>query len=111
MHPGSTTPRDKVERHSLTDGGLEGIYKRYQDLANVGGGSAKDAGADNTATNAINGTANGPIGITGAIINDIAQKNFKIKQPIQITQFTDAGLNYIDTKGINTTKYAPSGRL
>jgi hypothetical protein len=115
MHPGSTSPRPDpkapIDRHSLTDGGLEGIYNRYQDLANVGGGSAKDVGLDNTATNAINGTANGPIGITGAVINDIAQKNFKIKQPIKITQFTNAGLNYIDTKGINTTKYAPSGRL
>lgn len=109
MHPGSTSPRPDpkapIDRHSLTDGGLEGIYNRYQDLANVGGGSAKDAGLDNTATNAINGT---PIGATG---NDFAQTNFKIKQPINITQFTDAGLNYIDTKGLKTTKYAPSGRL
>jgi hypothetical protein len=111
MHPVSTTPTGKVERHSLTNGGLEGIYKEYKDLANVGGGNAKDVGTDKAATNAINGTANSPIGITGAVINDIAQKNFKIKQPIKITQFTDAGLNYIDTKGINTTKYAPSGRL
>ena len=59
-----------------------------------------------------------PAGATDAINasdhfvgNDAVQKNFKIKQPIKVTQFTGAGLNYIDSKGINTTKYAPSGRL
>lgn len=108
MHPGSTSPRPDpkapIDRHSLTDGGLEGIYNRYQDLANVGGGSAKDAGLDKTATDAINGSDH-------FVGNDVIQKNFKIKQPLKITQFTEQGLNYIDTKSINTTKYAPSGRL
>lgn len=43
--------------------------------------------------------------------NDVVQKDFKIKQPLKITQFTDKGLNYADTIKVNTTKYAPSGRL
>jgi hypothetical protein len=112
MHPGSTTPKDKVERHSLTNGGLEGIYKEYKNLANVGGGNAKDVGTDKAATNAINGT---PIGVAG---NDFAQTNFKIKQGLQQTQFTgdltgnSGGLGYAKV-GLShsNTKYAPNGRL
>jgi hypothetical protein len=107
MHPGSTTPNGKVERHSLTDGGLEGIYSRYQDLANVGGGSAKDVGTDRASTDAING---GPA--SQAATRDWAQKDFKIKQPVRVTQFTDGGLNYsTNTLKLDNTKYAPGGRL
>ena len=104
MHPGSTTPKDKVERHSLTDGGLKGIYERYQSLANVGGGSAKDVGTGRAATDAING---GPA--SQASTRDWAQKDFKIKQGLQETQFTTSGLNYAtNTLKLDTTRYGPS---
>jgi len=100
MHPGSTSPRPDpkapIDRHSLTDGGLEGIYNRYQDLANVGGGSAKDVGTDGAQTNVV----------------DIPQKfskQFQVNNPIG---FTDFAKNYsTDVLRLNTTKYAPSGRL
>jgi hypothetical protein len=104
MHPGSTTPKDKVERHSLTDGGLEGIYKNATNIANVGGGSAKDVGTNRS--DVING---GPA--SQAATRDWAQKNFKIKQGLQQTQFTQGGLGYsTNTLGLDTTKYAPGGR-
>ena len=115
MHPGSTTPRDKVERHSLTYGGLAGLYNASTELAVARGDhgrnfNAKNAGTEpSAAVDSINGTA--PNSSGQYVGNDIVQKNFKIKQPIKVTQFTGAGLNYIDTKGINTTQYAPSGRL
>lgn len=113
MHPGSTTDPTKVERHSLTDGGLKGIYERYQSLANVGGGSAKDVGTDRASTDAING---GPA--SQAATRDWAQKDFKIKQGLQQTQFTgdltgnSGGLGYAKV-GLShsNTKYAPGGRL
>ena len=100
MHPGSTNsrpdPKAPIERHSLTDGGLEGIYNRYQDLANVGGGSAKDVGTDRAQTNVV----------------DIPQKfsnQFRVKNP---AGFTGAAENYsTDVLKLNTAKYAPSGRL
>ena len=100
MHPGSTSPRPDpkapIDRHSLTDGGLEGIYNRYQDLANVGGGSAKDVGTDRAQTNVV----------------DITQKfsnQFRVKNP---AGFTGVAENYsTDVLRLNTTKYAPSGRL
>ena len=101
MHPGSTSDPTKVERHSLTDGGLLGIYTTYQDLANVGGGSAKDVGTDRAVTDAING---GPA--SQAATRDWAQKDFKIKQPVKITQFTEGGLNYAtNTLKLDTTRY------
>ena len=89
---------------------LEQRYKATSELAIAPGDhsrtfNAKDAGTEPAAaTDAINGSDH-------FVGNDAIQKNFKIKQPPKITQFTGAGLNYIDTKGINTTKYAPSGRL
>jgi hypothetical protein len=89
---------NKTARPSLTDGGLEGLYKAAPSIANVGGGSAKDAGTSKTQVNAING---GPAGTTG----DVAQKGFVIKQAVQVTQFTDKGLNYGNTLGVDTTKY------
>jgi len=119
MHPGSTSPRPDptapIDRHSLTDGGLEGIYNASTELAVARGDhgrnfNAKNAGTEpSAAVDSINGTA--PNSSGQYVGNDIVQKNFKIKQPIKITQFTDAGLNYIDTKGINTTQDAPRGRL
>ena len=110
MHPGSSSPRPDpkapIDRHSLSDGGLQGIYDRYQDLANVGGGSAKDVGTDKASTDAING---GPA--TQASIRDWAQKDFKIKQPLLQTQFTDNGLNYAtNTLKLNTTPYGSTFR-
>lgn len=107
MHPGSITPKDKVERHSLTDGGLIGIYNEYNNLANVGGGSAKDVGTDRASSDAINGSP-----ASQAATRDWAQKDFKIKQGMLQTQFTDNGLNYAtNTLKIDTRPYAPSGRL
>lgn len=115
MHPGSTNsrpdPTAPIDRHSLTDGGLQGIYERYQDLANVGGGNAKDVGTDRAVTDAING---GPP--TQAGVRDWAQKDFRIKQGVLQTQFTgdskSGGLGYA-VVGLrhDNTKYAPNGRL
>jgi hypothetical protein len=67
--------------------------------------NAKEVGREPAAaTDSINGS--GPF-----IGNDAVQKDFKIKQPLQQTQFTDKGLGYSDTLKVNTTKYAPGGRL
>jgi hypothetical protein len=82
----------------MTNGGLEGLYNSAKSIADVGGGSAKDAGTAATQVNAING---GPPGTSG----DMAQKDFVVKQPMQVTQFTDKGLNYATTLGVDTTKY------
>jgi hypothetical protein len=115
MHPNSTTPTGKVERHSLNYGGLAGLYNASTELAVARGDhgrnfNAKNAGTEpSAAVDSINGTA--PNSSGQYVGNDIIQKNFKIKQPLKVTQFTGAGLNYIDTQGINTTQYAPSGRL
>ena len=89
---------NKTPRPSLTDGGLEGLYNSAPSIANVGGGSAKDAGTSKTQVNAING---GPTGTSG----DAAQKGFVIKPSLQVTQFTDKGLDYAKTLGVDTTKY------
>lgn len=107
MHPGSISPRPDpkapIDRHSLTDGGLKGIYNRYQDLANVGGGSAKDAGK--LATNLIDNTAVGQG-------REWAQKQFGLKASTGVTSFTQNGLQYsTNVLKVNTSKYAPSGRL
>ena len=99
MHPGSTTPTGKVERHSLTDGGLLGIYETYQDLANVGGGSAKDVGTNKAATDVINNTAVGQG-------REWAQKQFTLFAAKGITTFTENGLQYAsNTLKLDTTKY------
>ena len=74
--------------------------------------NAKDAGTEPAAaTDAINGSDH-------FVGNDAIQKNFKIKQPIKITQFTgdltgnSGGLGYakVGLKHGNVP-YAPSGRL
>ena len=105
----------KAKRHSLTYGGLKGLYEASAELAVARGDhdrnfNAKNAGTEPlAAVDSINGTA--PNSGGQYVGNDIVQKNFKIKQPLKVTQFTGAGLNYIDTQGIDTTQYAPSGRL
>ena len=67
--------------------------------------NAKEVGTEPAgAVDAINGSGT----FSG---NDIVQKDFKIKQPLLQTQFTDKGLQYSETLKVNTTKYAPSGRL
>ena len=89
---------------------LEQRYTATSELAMAPGDhsrtfNAKDAGTEPAAaTDAINGSDH-------FVGNDAVQKNFKIKQPIKVTQFTGAGLNYAATLKVNTTKYAPSGRL
>lgn len=80
-----------VERKSLTNGGLEGIYKAAPSIANVGGGSAKDAGTEKA-------DVKNP-GVQGI------QKGFTIRQPVQSTQFTDTSLNYAEKLGADTRKY------
>jgi|LakMenEpi03Aug12_release.lakeMendotaPanAssembly.Ray.scaffolds.fasta_scaffold875600_2 hypothetical protein len=100
MHPGSTNsrpdPKAPIDRHSLTDGGLAGIYERYQDLANVGGGSAKDVGTSRAATNVVD-------------IPNKFSKQFQAKNPVG---FTVAAEKYsTDVLKVPNTKYAPGGRL
>lgn len=69
--------------------------------------NAKEVGREpQGAVDAINGS---PIGASG---NDVAQRDFKIRQPTGVTQFTDAGLNYSSNElRVYPKKYAPSGRL
>jgi hypothetical protein len=119
MHPGSITSKDKVERHSMTDGGLLGIYKDTKDLAVAPGDSgldrkfnAKDIGTERTAVDAIDGSP------AGTSTRDWAQKGFKIKAGIMQTKFTGnltgnaGGLGYAKVGlGHDNTKYAPGGRL
>jgi hypothetical protein len=67
--------------------------------------NAKDVGTEpGGAVDAINGSVAGTQW-------DLVQKDFKIKQPLLQTQFTDKGLQYAEQLKVNTTKYAPSGRL
>ena len=104
-----------INRVSLTKS-LEQRYAETSELAVAPGDggtrtfNAKDVGKDVSAVDAIDGT---PIGQSP---RDWAQKDFKIKQPVKVTQFTgdstSGGLGYA-TVGLkhNNTKYAPSGRL
>lgn len=126
MHPGSTTstrtdPTAPIDRHSLTTGGgLLGIYNASTQLAVVRGDhdrnfNAKNAGTEPTAAvDAINGSVQNSSG--QYVGNDIVQKNFKIKQPLKVTQFTgnsnSGGLGYAKVGLKHDNKeYAPSGRL
>ena len=119
MHPSPITstrtdPTAPIDRHSLTaDGGLLGIYNASTELAvapSISGGTTRNFNAKNVGTepagamDAINGSVKGTQW-------DLAQKGFKIKQQILQTQFTNTGLKYADTLKVNTTQYAPSGRL
>jgi hypothetical protein len=76
----------------------------------IAGGVTRNFNAKNVGTepagamDAINGSAPGGQW-------DLVQKDFKIKQPLKMTQFTSAGLQYAETLKVSTTKYAPSGRL
>lgn len=91
-----------IQRTSLTTN-LETRYNQAKDLANVGGGSAKDAGT--VATNVIDNTAVGQG-------REWAQKQFAVKQGTGATSFTQNGLQYsTNVLKVNTSKYAPSGRL
>ena len=91
-----------IQRTSLSTD-LVARYNQAADLANVGGGSAKDAG--NIATNAIDNTAVGQG-------REWAQKQFALKQGTGVTSFTENGLQYsTNILKVNTSKYAPSGRL
>ena len=49
MHPGSTSPRPDpkapIDRHSLTDGGLLGIYNRATELAVARGDHSRNFNA------------------------------------------------------------------
>jgi len=94
---------------------LKERYEATSELAMAPGDHSRDFNAKNAGTepsaavDSINGTA--PNSGGQYVGNDIVQKNFKIKQPIKVTQFTGAGLNYAETLKVNTKKYAPSGRL
>jgi hypothetical protein len=67
--------------------------------------NAKEVGKEPAAaTDAINGSDH-------FVGNDVVQKNFKIKQPPLITQFTGKGLDYANTLRVSRTPYAASGRL
>ena len=91
-----------IQRTSLTTN-LETRYNQAKDLANVGGGSAKDAGT--VATNVIDNTAVGQG-------REWAQKQFTLRANKGITSFTENGLQYsTNVLKVNTSKYAPSGRL
>lgn len=123
MHPGSPTQTwsaaaDKtapIDRHSLSDGGLEKIYKDSKELAVAPGAStrasrtfnAKDAGTTpGGAIDALNGT---PPGVAG---NDIAVKGFTIKQSVGSSGFTKYAEQYsTNVLKLDTRKYAPGGRL
>jgi hypothetical protein len=63
-------------------------------------GKSKAAGApDFAATNAISGAP-------GGYPNDWAQPNFRVNQPIKVTQFTNNGLNYAkQTLKLDNTPY------
>lgn len=100
MHPGSTNsrpdPKAPIERHSLTDGGIAGIYAKSPSIANVGGGSAKDVGTDKAATNFV----------------DLTNKWSAQFKPGDAKGFTPAAEQFAtNVLRLNTTSYAPSGRL
>jgi hypothetical protein len=95
-----------IDRTSLTTN-LEARYNQAADLANVGGGSAKDAGSPAfRATDMIN---NGPAGLG----KEWAQKEFTTNAKKGITDFTENALQYsTNTLKVPSNKpYAPGGRL
>lgn len=91
--PQTTTP---IVRTSLTEP-LLARYNAVKDLADVGGGSAKDVG-----------TAKADV-VTPS--DQTIQAGFTEFQKLQVTEFTSNALNYAATLGLKTTPYAPSGRL
>ena len=92
-----------IQRTSLTTN-LEARYNQSADLANVGGGSAKDAGT--VATDFIN---NGAVGQG----REWAQKQFVINAQKGVTTFTENALQYsTGTLKVPSDKpYAPGGRI
>ena len=84
-----------IERKSLNVS-LEERYKQANDLANVGGGSAKDVGTSRAATNVVD-------------VPNKFSKQFQVKNPVG---FTTAAEKYsTDVLKVPNTKYAPGGRL
>jgi len=95
-----------IQRTSLTTN-LEARYNDSKDLANVGGGSAKDAGTPAfRATDMIN---NGPAGLG----KEWAQKEFTTNAQKGVTNFTENALEYsTNTLKVPVDKpYAPGGRI
>lgn len=95
-----------IERKSLTTN-LEARYNKTADLANVGGGSAKDAGTPTfKATDMINNGATGQE-------REWSQKQFTTNQQRGVTSFTNNALQYsTDTLKVPSDKpYAAGGRL
>lgn len=91
MSTSATTP---IARPSLTEP-LVDRYNKSVNLANVGGGSAKDVGTSRAQTNAVDGA-------------QLFSNQFQVKQP---AGFTAAAEKYsTDVLKVPTTKYAPSGR-
>ena len=88
-------PKETIQRTSLTTD-LESRYKQTADLANVGGGNAKDAGTSKAATNMVD------------VANEFSDQ-FKVKNP---AGFTTAADQYsTDVLKVNTKPYAPNGRI
>ena len=83
----STTP---IVRQSLNQSLLD-RYNSAPSIANVGGGSAKDAGTDKA-------------DVVNPTVQSI-QKGFVERQPLQVTEFTDASLAYANKLGVSTVKY------
>lgn len=85
-----------IDRTSLSTS-LADRYDNASDLANVGGGSAKNAGK-------------GPKGTDFISTGD---KDFQVKVAIATDDSSNALANYNKSafKNVQSTKYAPSGRL
>ena len=98
-------PKETIQRTSLTTN-LEARYAQSPDLANVGGGSAKDAGSPKfKATDFVD---NGAVGQG----RESVQKEFTVNAIKGTTNFTETGLQYsTDVLKVNTNSYAPGGRV
>ena len=87
-------PKETIQRTSLTTD-LESRYKQTADLANVGGGNAKDVGTYKAATNMVD------------VENEFSNQ-FKINDPVGFTGA--AGKYSTNVLKVNTNSYAPNGR-
>jgi hypothetical protein len=98
-------PKETIQRTSLSVN-LETRYNDSKDLANVGGGSAKDAGSPKfKATDFVDNTAVGQG-------KEWAQKEFTVNAVKGATDFTENGLQYsTNVLKVNTNSYAPGGRI
>jgi hypothetical protein len=79
-----------IVRTSLTEPLLT-RYNKTPSVANVGGGSAKDAG-----------TSRDAVKFPGT---QAIQSDFTVRQPAQVTEFQPAALNHAKTIGVDTTPY------